>query len=161
MMGKSGDKEVLARRNLLRKGQEAKGISIKGYDFDKGVEYKEIVKSFSSMGFQASLLAKAVNITNKMIKEKAFVYLGYTSNMVSSGLRDIFAYLVKNRKVDIVVTTTGGIEEDVIKCLGDFTLGDFKASGVELRKKGINRIGNIFVSNTRYVEFEKFFQGLL
>jgi deoxyhypusine synthase len=35
------------------------------------------------------------------------------------------------------------------------------ASGKELRKRGINRIGNIFASNNRYVEFEKFFQPLL
>ena len=96
-----------------------------------------------------------------MIGEDAFIYLGYTSNMVSSGLRDIFRYLVKNKKINVVVTTAGGVEEDIIKCLGDFFLGDFQARGKELREKGINRIGNIFVSNNRYVEFEKFFQEIL
>lgn len=160
-MEKSLDKESVARKNLLRKGSEAKGEIVKGYDFDKGVDYNEIVKSFSSTGFQASLLAKAVDITNKMIQDKSFIYLGYTSNMVSSGLRDVFRYLVKNKKVNLVVTTAGGIEEDIMKCMGDFFLGDFKASGTELREKGINRIGNIFVSNSRYVEFEEFFQKLL
>ena len=45
-------------------------------------------------------------------------------------------------------------EEDFIKCLGDFALGDFRADGKELRDNGINRIGNIFVSNNRYVEFD-------
>jgi len=158
---KQSNKEKTARKNVLRKGKETNGISIKGYDFDKGVNYKELIKSFSSTGFQASLLAKAIEITNKMIKEKAFIYLGYTSNMVSSGLRDVFRYLVKHRKIGLIVTTAGGIEEDIIKCMGDFILGDFKASGKELRLKGINRIGNIFVSNNRYVEFENFFQKLL
>ena len=158
-MEKSLDNEAIARKNVLRKGSEADGTAIKGYDFDDGVDYKEIVKSFSSTGFQASLLAKAIDITNKMIDDKAFVYLGYTSSMVSSGLRDVFRYLVKNKKVNLVVTTAGGVEEDIIKCMGDFSLGDFRASGNELREKGINRIGNIFVSNTRYVEFEEFFQN--
>ena len=160
-MEKALDKESVARKNVLRKGSEAEGIAVKGYDFDKGVDYNEIVRSFSSTGFQASLLAKAVDITNKMIKDKSFVYLGYTSNMVSSGLRDVFRYLVKNKKVNLVVTTAGAVEEDIMKCMGDFFLGDFKASGTELREKGINRIGNIFVSNSRYVEFEEFFQELL
>jgi len=96
-----------------------------------------------------------------MISDRAFIYLGYTSNMVSSGLRDIFRYLVQQKKVNIVVTTAGGIEEDIIKCLGNFILGDFRASGKLLREKGINRIGNIFASNNRYVEFEKFFQPIL
>ena len=159
--GKNDNNEKTARENLLRESEEVKGISIKGYDFNKGVNYSEIVKSFSSTGFQASQLAKAVEITNKMIDAKAFIFLGYTSNMVSSGLRETFRYLVEHKKVNAVVTTAGGIEEDIIKCLGDFILGDFRASGKDLRQKGINRIGNIFVSNNRYVEFEKFVQPIL
>ena len=158
---KNLDIEEVARRNLLRGSEEASGTKIEGYDFDKGVDYPKILESFSSTGFQASLFAKAVKIVNKMIGEDAFIYLGYTSNMVSSGLRDIFRYLVKNKKINVVVTTAGGVEEDIIKCLGDFFLGDFQARGKELREKGINRIGNIFVSNNRYVEFEKFFQEIL
>ena len=55
--------------------------------------------------------------------------------MVSSGIRENIKYLVKNKKVNILVTTAGGVEEDIIKCLGDFILGDFRASGEELRKK--------------------------
>ena len=158
---KNSEKEKIARGNLLRAGETLKGTAIKGYDFDKGIDYKEIMGSFSSTGFQASHLSKAIEITNKMIKDKAFIYLGYTSNLVSSGLRDIFRYLVKHKKVNVVVTTAGGIEEDIIKCLGDFILGDFKAQGAELRKKGINRIGNIFVSNSLYVKFEQFIQPIL
>ncbi len=155
------NKEKIARKNLLRKGKEARGIAVKGYDFNKGVDYSEIVKSYASTGFQATSLSSAIDIVNQMIDEKATIFLGYTSNMVSSGLREVFRYLVENKKVNVVVTTAGGIEEDIIKCLGDFVLGDFRASGKELREKGINRIGNVFVSNNRYVAFEKFMQTLL
>ncbi len=155
------DNEKIARKNLLRKSEEAKGIAVKGYDFNKGVNYHEIVKSFRSTGFQATHLSRAIDVTNEMINEKAFIFLGYTSNMVSSGLREVFRYLVEHKKVNVVVTTTGGIEEDIIKCLGDFTIGDFKANGPELRKKGINRIGNVFAPNNRYVAFEAFVQPIL
>lgn len=153
--------ERIARENLLRESEEINGIKIEGYDFDKGVDYEEIAKKFKSTGFQASHLAKAIEITNKMIDEKVFIYLGYTSNIVSSGLRDVIRYLAEHKKVNVLVTTAGGIEEDIIKCLGDFVLGDFKAPGKELREKGINRIGNIFVPNSRYIAFEKFFQPIL
>lgn len=155
------DKEKIARKNLLRKSSEVKGIAIKGYDFNDGVNYEEIIRSWKSTGMQASHFSRAVEIVNKMISERAFIFLGYTSSMVSSGLRDIFRYLVEHKKIDVIVTTAGGIEEDIIKCLGDFYLGDFRASGKDLRKKGINRIGNIFVSNNRYIEFEKFVQPIL
>ena len=156
---KTNDK--IARENLLRDSEEISGIKIEGYDFNNGVDYAKIIKSFGGTGFQASHLSRAIEIVNKMISEDAFIFLGYTSNMVSSGLRDIFRYLVENKKVNAIVTTTGAIEEDIIKCLGDFILGDFRASGKELREKGINRIGNIFVPNSHYVKFENFFQKIL
>ncbi|MDP1695995.1 MAG: deoxyhypusine synthase [archaeon] len=155
------DIEKIARKNLLREGEEIKGVKIEGYNFDKGVNYKEIIKSLGTTGFQASHFSKAIGIVNEMIKNKSFIFLGYTSNLVSSGLRDIFRYLVENNKVNAIVTTAGGIEEDIIKCLGDFILGDFKASGKDLRERGINRIGNIFVPNSRYVKFEEFVQPIL
>jgi len=155
------DNEKIAKKNLLRKSEEAKGTSIEGYDFNDGINFDKIIKSFQTTGYQATNFARAIDITNKMIADKAFIFLGYTSNMVSSGLRDIFRYLVQNKKVNVVVTTAGGIEEDIIKCLGDFKLGDFRASGADLRKKGINRIGNIYVPNNRYVEFEEFVQPIL
>ena len=149
--------ESKAHKNVLRKSQEIPGTAIRGYDFDKGVDYDKIIDSFATTGFQATHLSKAIQIINKMRKEKCTIYLGYTSNMVSSGLRDVFCYLAKHRLVDIIVTTAGGIEEDIIKCLGDFILGDFEHEGKELREKGINRTGNILVPNNRYGDFENFF----
>ncbi len=155
------DNERIAKKNLLRRSKESKGIAVRGYDFNAGVDYSKIVKSFATTGFQATHLSRAVAITNRMIAEKAFIFLGYTSNMVSSGLRDVFRYLVEHTKVNVVVTTTGGIEEDIIKCLGDFTIGDFSLDGARLRDAGINRIGNVLAPNNRYVAFERFVQPIL
>ncbi len=155
------DKEKIARENILRKSEEVSGVAIKGYEFNEGVDYDKLLDSFASTGFQASGLSKAMEIVNNMIKDDAFIYLGYTSNMVSSGMREVIRYLIENKKVHACVSTAGGVEEDIIKCLGDFVLGDFKASGAKLRERGINRIGNIFVANSRYCEFEDFFQPLL
>ncbi len=153
--------EKIARENLLRDSSEPNGLSVKGYNFDNGLDYKKLIDSFSSTGFQATHFSKAVDIVNEMTSNKAFIFLGYTSNMISSGLRDIIRFLVENKKVNVLVTTCGGIEEDIIKCLGDFKIGDFNLDGAHLRDKGINRIGNILVPNSRYVAFEKFVQQVL
>ena len=155
------DKEKTARKNVLRKSEEAEGTTIKGYDFNKGVDYEKLFDSYGSTGIQASNMDKGIKIINDMIYSKSFIYLGYTSNLVTSGLRDIFRYLAEHKKIGVIVTTAGGIEEDIIKCLGDFKLGDFRASGKLLREKGVNRIGNIYAPNNRYVEFEKFIQPIL
>jgi len=155
------NKEKIARKNVLRRSEEAFGLKIQGYDFNKGVDYEKILDNYSSLGLQASNFHKSVEIINEMISSKAFIYLGYTSNIVTSGLRDIIRYLVEHKKVNVLVTSAGGIEEDIIKCLGDFKLGDFRASGSELRKKGINRAGNIFIPNSRYCAFEDFIIPIL
>ena len=63
--------------------------------------------------------------------------------------------------VDVVVTTAGGIEEDLIKCLAPTRLGDFSLPGAELRKKGINRIGNLLVPNDNYCRFEDWVTPIL
>jgi deoxyhypusine synthase len=43
------------------------------------------------------------------------VFLGCTSNLVSSGVRESIRYLVQHRMIDVLVTTAGGVEEDLIK----------------------------------------------
>ncbi|VVB78338.1 putative deoxyhypusine synthase [uncultured archaeon] len=153
--------EESARENVLFDSEEVEGLSIKGYDFDNGINYDKLLESFGSTGFQATHFARAVKIIEKMISDNAVIYLGYTSNLVTSGLRDIFRYLAKHKKVQVIVTTAGGIEEDIIKCLGDFKLGEFSASGELLNKKGVNRAGNIYIPNARYCEFEEFMTPIL
>lgn len=96
------------------------------------------------------------------VRTRATIFLSFTSNMISSGLREAFVYLAKNKLIDVIVTTAGGIEEDFIKCLGTFVVGSFsQIKGSELRRKGWNRIGNIYVPNENYVKFEDFLSPIL
>ena len=89
------------------------------------------------------------------------IFLGYTSNLVSSGLREIILHLVKHKHVACLVTTAGGIEEDFIKCLGPTYLADFHLDGADLRKRGMNRIGNLIVPNDNYCKFEDWLMPIL
>lgn len=82
------------------------------------------------------------------------VFLGYTSNLVSSGLRETLRYLVEHKHVSAIVTTAGGVEEDLIKCLAPTYLGSFFSPGAQLRESGMNRIGNLLVPNSNYCAFE-------
>ncbi|CAG0882150.1 unnamed protein product [Cyprideis torosa] len=89
------------------------------------------------------------------------IFLGYTSNMVSCGVRESIRFLVEHKMVDCIVTTAGGVEEDLIKCLAPTYLGEFSLPGRELRRKGINRIGNLLVPNQNYCLFENWVMPLL
>lgn len=61
---------------------------------------------------------------------------------------------MKHNHVSAIVTTAGGVEEDLIKCLAPTYLGSFTTPGAGLRAKGLNRIGNLLVPNNNYCAFE-------
>ena len=93
------DSEKTSKENVLRKSGDIEGISVKGYNFDNGVDYNKILDSYASTGFQATHFAKAVNIINRMIKEKVTIFLGCSSNLVTSGIRDVIRYLAEKKKI--------------------------------------------------------------
>jgi deoxyhypusine synthase len=98
---------------------------------------------------------------------KCKIYFSYTSNMISCGVRETIRFLVQHKlvqrlplvflfssfstpQVDVIVTTGGGIEEDIIKCLAPTFVGDFKLEGESLRKRGLNRIGNLISTSLTF-----------
>ncbi|KAL7063679.1 hypothetical protein AAHC03_02012 [Spirometra sp. Aus1] len=161
---------------------EGVNVTVRGYDFNKGVDYEALLQSYASTGFQATNFGRAVNVLNAMIDRKSkfpsdrseeadqtleelnlgysrrtgcTIFLAYTSNMITSGVREIIRFLVQHKMVDVLVTSAGGIEEDFVKCMAPFYVGDFsKWTGSTLRSLGINRTGNLLVPNTNYVSFE-------
>ena len=61
----------------------------------------------------------------KRKKIRTTIFLGYTSNLVSCGMREVIRYLCEHKMVDVIVTTAGGVEEDLIKCLAPTYKGEF------------------------------------
>ena len=146
----------------MRRYETMEGFpEIKGYDFEKEFDFDEFIESFKYMGIQATNLGMAIDIVNQMIEDnhdevKTKIFLTCTSNMVSSGNREIIRFLVKNKYVHVLSMSAGGIEEDIIKCLRPFVVGTFDISGRTLFDKGVGRIGNIFAPFDRYLYFERF-----
>lgn len=89
------------------------------------------------------------------------IFLGYTSNMISSGLRETIWYLAEHKMIDAICTTCGGVEEDIMKCFTPAFIGKFDNDDVKLRSNGINWIGNMYVPNDNYCIFENFMVDLL
>ncbi|MBT6995488.1 deoxyhypusine synthase family protein [Candidatus Woesearchaeota archaeon] len=128
---------------------------VKDLKWKEGMDVNELVSSLGKVGFQSVELKKAQENIIKMKKDGAKIYLTFTSNMVTSGLRGFFAQLIKLGIPDVIVTTVGGMEEDIMKAYGEeFVIGDFQANDVELYEKGVNRVGNLFIRNESYSKFE-------
>lgn len=128
---------------------------VQDFKWEKGMKVKDLLSSYQNLGYQSVELKKASDVFVKMKKDNAKIFLTFTSNMVTSGLRGFFAQIIRLGMADVIVTTVGGIEEDIMKASGEkFKIGRFNADDVELHEQGINRIGNIFVNNESYMKFE-------
>src|SRR3989338_4285465 len=151
----------------FRRPQASKSIDfkqlppVKGFALDKGLSVAQLLEGYSSLGFQGTQLGRAVGLLQRMKKDNAAVFLSCTSNMVSSGLREIIAQLVRHKLVACIVTSTGAIEEDFMKSLHPFFVGEFEVNDSEVKANKLNRIGNLFVPDDYYVEFEAFHMKFL
>ncbi len=134
--------------------KEHVGEEVKGYDFRGEFNLAEMLESYGTTGFQATHLKEAIEIIEKMKEDDAKIFLTFTSNIVSSGLRETISYLAREEFVDVMITTSGSITEDVIKTMHPFKMGEWEADEAQLRDEGINRLGNIYVESDGYVKLE-------
>ncbi|CAI5481219.1 unnamed protein product [Closterium sp. Yama58-4] len=175
---RDSDAVATATGEATGRGETSSAVPAVGGAGSVTVDYSVLMSRMLTTGFQATCLGQAINEVNRMLawrlnddppkpddteeeRDPAFrssvrckIFLGFTSNLMSSGLRETFCFLAKHKLVDVIVTTAGGIEEDVIKCLAPTLLGDFSLAGKDLRAKGLNRIGNLLVPNNNYCLFE-------
>lgn len=115
----------------------------------------ELVDSFGNLGYQAIELNESAKVILKMKRNGAKIFLTFTSNMATSGLRGFFAQLCKFQIPNILVTTSGAIEEDLMKAVGeDFEISNFYADDTALHERGENRVGNLVIRSESYMKFE-------
>jgi len=124
----------------------------------------ELIKQYyESGGFTAKKLAIGVDILEKMMKEKDCInFLSFPACICSTGTRGVIKEVIKRKLFDVVITTCGTLDHDLARIWENYYHGHFMADDKELHKKGINRLGNIFIPNKCYGEIlEKKMQPIL
>ncbi len=121
----------------------------------KGITVAELVRQFRNSGFQTHNIAVAAEILGKMAENNATIFLSFTSNIAASGIRGIIIDLVKRKKVHALVASSGALDEDITRAKMPYLQGTFEADDAELGRKGINRMGNLFVPNECYEYLEE------
>ncbi|MEM2874373.1 MAG: deoxyhypusine synthase [Candidatus Nanoarchaeia archaeon] len=102
-------------------------------------------------GFSAKKVAVGVDILESMIKDKACTkILSMPGAPISTGLRGVIKDLVKNKLVDVIITTCGLLDHDYARVWKKYYHGDFALDDKKLHKRGINRLGNVLIPNESY-----------
>jgi deoxyhypusine synthase len=131
---------------------EFQGQPIADIHLSKDTTVKELVEQmYDSGGFSAKKVGIAASVFDNMLNEKDCVkFLSFPACIVSTGTRGVIRDLIKQKMVDVVITTCGTLDHDIARTGKDYYHGEFLADDAELHKEGINRLGNIFIPNESY-----------
>jgi deoxyhypusine synthase len=131
---------------------------IKHLKLKKKIKVSELVDAMGEIGFGARKINEASEIMKKMILDKdCKIFLGIAGAMVPGGMKEIILDLLDF--TDVFVTTGANLTHDLIEDLGNVHYkGSEKVDDVELNKKGIDRIYNVFMENSVYEKLEDFFK---
>ena len=127
---------------------------VKDFEIKKSRELREILGQMEDLGgFQGNKMAEAVNILERMIKDKKSLnFLSFPACLVATGIRGIFKEMVKKKWFDLVITTCGTLDHDLARSWGDYYCGSFGLNDEEVKKKGFSRLGNVLVPDKVYAE---------
>ncbi|MEM5772951.1 MAG: deoxyhypusine synthase [Candidatus Aenigmatarchaeota archaeon] len=125
---------------------------VKDFSFNKKTSMNELIKQMEkSGGFTAKNLAISIEILEKMIGEKdCLKFLSFPACIIATGTRGIIRDFVKRKWFDVLITTCGTLDHDLARSFKDYYHGAFFADDTDLHKRGIHRLGNIFVPKESY-----------
>ncbi len=113
----------------------------------------ELIEVYSKIhGFTPAYLIEASKILAEMVLDKDSVnFLSFTANIVATGVRGVLAQLIKEGYFNVIITTCGTIDHDIAKAFGGkYYKGFFESDDKVLAKKGIHRLGNVFIPIENY-----------
>jgi deoxyhypusine synthase len=137
---------------------------IKDIGVTKDTKVSDLVdQMYQGGGFTAKKIKVGSEIFKTMVNDKdCFKFLSFPACTIATGMRGVVKDLVKQKKVDAIITTCGMLDHDFARIWKDYYQGDFVADDAKLREKGICRLGNVFVPDESYgIIIEKKLQPII
>ena len=122
----------------------------------KDRNFFDLLKSMSKTGFQGRKLGEAFEIWLEMLEEeKITILMGLAGAMVPAGMRKVISWLIRNRFIDVLVSTGANLFHDIHEALGfKHYIGSEFVNDVELFKEGIDRIYDIFAHEREFNQID-------
>ena len=135
---------------------------VKSLDIKKDIKVSELIEMFGESAFNARRLSIAAKIYEEMVSSGAHITLTLAGAMIPAGMRKIISGLIKNNFINCLVTTGANIVHEICEALGfRHLIGSLSVNDVELGKKGISRIYDVFIEQKAFEALEKFTSKLI
>jgi len=130
-----------------------------------GLTTAQVLEQMALTSFQARNLGTAFHIWKRALQDSTTIFLGLSGAMVPAGLRETLVHIIKNRYVDVVVSTGANLFHDLHETLGgSYFQCSPRMNDVRLRKVRMDRIYDVVASDKEFIQLDiavaKFAQSL-
>jgi deoxyhypusine synthase len=122
----------------------------------------QLADSFSGCAFGAGRLSEAVEIYREMVNDSDCTkFFGLAGAMVPAGMRQIVSDMIREREIDILVTTGANLVHDIIEAMGlRHYKGTLAVDDIQLKHEAVNRIYDVFLPEQHFSDFEDKMQSI-
>jgi deoxyhypusine synthase len=140
------------QKHILRQLQKKlTGEPVTTYKINDKTTACEVLDMMYGTSFQARSLGKAFKIWQNALRDETVIFFGLAGAMVPAGLRDVIVYLIKNRLIDVLVSTGANLFHDLFEILGGV---HYKCSpdadDVQLRNVRLDRMYDVVADDMEY-----------
>ncbi len=106
----------------------------------------DVLNKMRKISFQGRSLGQAFDIWQQMLADRCTIWLGLSGAMTAGGFRNIVSYLIKNRMIDVLVSTGANLFHDIYESLGSpHFLGDPAEDDLKLREAHLDRVYDTYL----------------
>lgn len=121
-----------------------------------------LLEKMEGAGFGAKQLAEAHRIWLDMLDDNSTIYLCGSGNLITSGMRRLLAYVIKNRFVDVVVMSGTVLYHDIHETLGrNHYQAHPSMNDEELETSDVMRVGDLLANREEYQEADEWIGSVI
>jgi len=141
---------ITERRKTPFFKKELKPIEVKA-----SKKISELLSEMSRTGFQGRKLGEVIEVWEEMLRDDVVIFFGYAGSMSTAGQWKIVNWLIKNRFIDVVVSTGANISEDILEAMGGtYWQGHYLVDDEKLAEYKIDRFYDVFADEMEYRRME-------
>jgi deoxyhypusine synthase len=116
----------------------------------------QLLAEMSRTAYQGRKLGEAVEVWETMLKEKDLtIVMGFSGSMSTAGQWKIVNWLIRNRYIDVLVSTGANVSEDIVDAMGlGYWQGSHQVDDQGLLDADINRYYDVYGKETDYRDME-------
>src|ERR1043166_915249 len=145
-----------------KKGSKFLSVPTRPVPIDRDRSVAGLLEKMEGAGFGAKQLAEAHRIWLDMLDDNSTIYLCGSGNLITSGMRRLLAWVIKNRFVDVIVMSGRVLYNDIHEILGrSHYQAHPNMSDEDLEAADVWRIGDVIANKEEYQEADEWIGSVI